>query len=416
MKLESIKMLELLGADKKRIKKIVELKVDYLKGEMDMSQAQQEAKSLGQISGEEFALSEQYMGYYHISDYELTSRLNENLEIFKDIRTYEEPDLVPGHPIHSYLLEVEVIKKVLRLMEDQLKEKYILNPWLEIYDKLVEIKIHFDRKQNQLYPMLEQKGFDKPSRVMWSLEDLVEDHLRKCQSALSVDEEEVFLSLQDQMINLVEKMLEIEVEILYPTALALISQEEFAFMRRGDGEIGYCLIDEPEQFGSSEENYKKMNKEFMRDLADLLGKHGMAGQGELDVSRGKLTLEQINLIFKHMKIDLSYVDENDIVRFYTDTDHRVFPRSPGIIGRHVENCHPKESLGPVVQIVELFRAGVEDEAEFWIDSGDKFIYINFTAVRDEEGNFRGVLEMMQDVTHIRSLEGSNRLASWARRD
>jgi hypothetical protein len=148
----------------------------------------------------------------------------------------------------------------------------------------------------------------------------------------------------------------------------------------------------------------------------VLAKHGLTTSSSkddvLDVSNGKLTLEQINLIYRHMRIDLSYVDENDIVKFYTDSTHRVFPRSPGVIGRKVQNCHPRESLSTVDAIIDAFRKGEQDEAEFWIDKGDKFIYIIFNAVRDKEGNFKGVLEMMQDVTHIRSLKGSRRLLSW----
>jgi len=106
------------------------------------------------------------------------------------------------------------------------------------------------------------------------------------------------------------------------------------------------------------------------------------------------------------------VDENDIVKFYTDTKHRVFPRSKGVIGRLVQNCHPRESVYMVEEIIRAFRNGEQDEAEFWLDKGDQFIYIVYNAVRDDQGNFRGVLEMMQDVTHIRSLTGSRRLLTW----
>ncbi|MDF2879206.1 MAG: histidine kinase, partial [Clostridia bacterium] len=132
----------------------------------------------------------------------------------------------------------------------------------------------------------------------------------------------------------------------------------------------------------------------------------------LDVSQGQLTLKQINLIFKHLQVDLSYVDENEIVKFYSDTKHRVFPRSAGVIGRQVQNCHPKESVETVERIIKAFRAGEKEEAEFWLEIGGKFIYIIYNAVRDERGDFRGVLEMMQDVTHIRNLTGSQRLLSW----
>ena len=125
-----------------------------------------------------------------------------------------------------------------------------------------------------------------------------------------------------------------------------------------------------------------------------------------------MTFEQINLVYKHMPVDFSYVDENEIVRFYTDTDHRVFPRSKNVIGRDVKNCHPRTSVHLVEEIIEKFRRGEQNEVDFWINKPGLFIYIYYVAVRDEEGRFRGVLEMMQDCTRIRSLEGSRTLLSW----
>lgn len=195
-------------------------------------------------------------------------------------------------------------------------------------------------------------------------------------------------------------------------------------MRSGDDEIGYCLITTPPQFNNPDEQNvnstfvsdSNMNMELLKDLANVLEKHGITSTKKdetvLDVSQGKLTLEQINLIFRHLNVDLSYVDENEIVKFYSDTKHRVFPRSPGVIGRAVQNCHPRESVGTVEDIIKAFKSGAHDEAEFWLEMGGKFIYIIYNAVRDEQGNFKGVLEMMQDVTHIRSLTGSQRLLSW----
>jgi len=176
------------------------------------------------------------------------------------------------------------------------------------------------------------------------------------------------------------------------------------------------LIPAPKPYGNGAVGQSTTEGELLKDLAQVLQKHGMLGtssnQEVLDVSQGKLTLEQINLIFKHLQVDLSFVDENEIVKFYSDTKHRVFPRSAGVIGRQVQNCHPRESVGTVEEIIKAFRRGEQDQAEFWLEMGGKFIYIIYNAVRDEAGNFRGVLEMMQDVTHIRSLTGSQRLLSW----
>jgi hypothetical protein len=157
--------------------------------------------------------------------------------------------------------------------------------------------------------------------------------------------------------------------------------------------------------------------ELLKDLARVLQKHGVTSPKKdeevFNVSQGLLTLKQINLI---LPVDLSFVDENDLVKFYSDTKHRVFPRSAGVIGRAVQNCHPRESVDTVEKIIKAFKNGEQDKAEFWLEIGGKFIYIIYNAVRDEEGNFKGVLEMMQDATHIRSLTGSQRLLTWENKE
>jgi len=222
-------------------------------------------------------------------------------------------------------------------------------------------------------------------------------------------------------------MLVKETEILFPTSIELLSNEDFAKMRIGDDEIGYCLIDNPPSFktetlkiNNSFGNDLNMDSDLLKDLAAVLQKHGVSSPAKedevLNVSQGLLTLKQINLIFKHLPVDLSYVDENELVKFYSDTKHRVFPRSAGVIGRAVQNCHPRESVHTVEEIIKAFRSGEQDEAEFWLEMGGKFIYIIYNAVRDEDGNFKGVLEMMQDVTHIRSLTGTQRLVTWKTTD
>lgn len=127
---------------------------------------------------------------------------------------------------------------------------------------------------------------------------------------------------------------------------------------------------------------------------------------------GKLTLSQVNLMLQNLPLDISFVDEHEIVKFYSDTDHRIFPRSKNVIGRDVKNCHPRASVHIVQEIVEKFRSGEEDEVDFWINKPGAFIYIYYKAVRDEDGTFRGVLEMMQDCTRIRSLEDSRTLLTW----
>ena len=185
-------------------------------------------------------------------------------------------------------------------------------------------------------------------------------------------------------------------------------------MKHGDYEIGFFGIEMPEYTPSRTQAPKG---DFMGELADLLARYGLGSKGQssdevLHVAEGRLTLEQINLLFRHLPVDLSYVDENELVKFYTDTPHRVFPRSREVIGREVSKCHPPKSVHIVEEIIEKFRRGEQSKAEFWINKPGLFIYIVYVAVRDAKGHFRGVLEMMQDCTHIRSLEGSRTLLTW----
>lgn len=422
-----IEMNKHLKVDNSRIKKMLDIKLDYLGGKLTLEEAKKEMNSsFEKVTAEEFAVAEQQLVLHGISDDTLTERMEEILEIFKDVLVSTELNVPLGHPIRTYLDETDEIKNVLSAMKELLEKKFIKNQWLEAYDKLSQISIHFSRKQNQLFSALERKGFDKPSKVMWTLDNNIRDIIRKSKALLSEDKDEEFLALQPEAIDMISDMMVKEREILFPTAMELITDEEFVLMRISDDEIGYCLIDTPPAYkgetagknaATSSANYLGANTELLKDLASVLQKHGVvsSNKGEeevLKVSQGLLTLKQINLIFKHLAVDLSYVDEENIFKFYSDTKHRVFPRSAGAIGRTVQNCHPRESVDTVEKIIEAFKKGEQNEAEFWLEMGGKFIYILYTAVRDEEGNFKGVLEMMQDATHIRSLTGSQRLLTW----
>jgi len=132
----------------------------------------------------------------------------------------------------------------------------------------------------------------------------------------------------------------------------------------------------------------------------------------LALDTGVLSVEQVNLLLASLPVDISFVDENDTVVFYSATRDRIFPRTPGVIGRKVQNCHPPKSLDTVTQILAAFRDGSRDVAEFWIESGGKFIHIRYFAMRDGEGKYRGSLEVSQDVTGIRALRGEKRLLDW----
>ena len=131
--------------------------------------------------------------------------------------------------------------------------------------------------------------------------------------------------------------------------------------------------------------------------------------GELPLQTGALTGPQISLLLTHLPVDVTYVDADDTVRFYSETPERIFRRTPAIIGRKVQKCHPPASVHSVQRILDDFRAGRRDTAEFWIQMQGKFIHIRYFALRDKQGRYEGTIEVTQDLTQIRQLEGERRL-------
>ena len=403
--------------DKLRI--VLDIKEKYLSGQLPLDEARailrEQVKSLRPY---EIALAEQEIKTFE-DDECRKEDIQQMMLLFQDVLDRSRPDLPEDHPIMCYIRENDAMRGLLKQVEELAQYPVIKNQWLELYDELHKHRLHLSRKQNQLYSILERKGFDRPTTTMWLLDDFIRDEVRDARRLLEEDREEEFIAMQPVIVADVLDLMEKEETVLYPTSLAMIRPEEFEEMKGGDREIGFAWI--KVGAGQKAEEPKKPLPAteaagFASDLAALLGKYGFSGGSTpgqlLEVATGQMTLEQINLVYKHMPVDFSYVDEHEIVRFYTDTDHRVFPRSKNVIGRDVKNCHPRTSVHLVEEIIDKFRRGEQDEVDFWINKPGLFIYIYYVAVRDEEGRFRGILEMMQDCTRIRSLEGSRTLLSW----
>ena len=414
--------------DGKKLEIVHEIKSAYDEGKISLEEARKALKDRVQhLAPYEIAIIEQEM-VEETEDECIKEDIQAMLEVFQDVLVTKDQELPENHPISCYRRENAKMKELLLSVEDLVQYPLIKNQWLELYEDLLKFKIHLSRKQNQLYPVLEKKGFTRPTTTMWTLDDFIRDEISECYNLLLEDKEEEFIGKQAELVADVRDLMDKEENILYPTSLEMINEEEFRYMAEGDREIGFAYISvQADKSGNSASASSSASAStagaplsglssapgFAEELAGLLGKYGFNNKEEkLNVTTGQLTLEQINLIYQHMPVDLSYVDENELVCFYTDTKHRVFPRSKNVIGRDVKNCHPKASVHIVEEIIKKFRSGEQDKAEFWINKPDLFIYIIYYAVRDENGKFRGVLEMMQDCTHIRSLQGSQTLLTW----
>jgi DUF438 domain-containing protein len=237
--------------------------------------------------------------------------------------------------------------------------------------------------------MLEKKDFAGPSQVMWAKHDETRQLLRKGEE---VDVNELTTQIEDMIFK--------EETILFPTSLELLTTVDWQKVKQGEEEIGFAWI-------TPGEEWKPLTPEIIHQSTQ-----SDAFSDLLSLNTGKLTLEQIDLMLTHLPIEISYINAQEEVLYYSGTKERIFPRSPGVIGRKVQKCHPPKSVDKVEQIIDAFKAGRKDQAEFWITMEGKFLHIRYFAVRNDDGDYQGTLEVMQDVTSIRALEGERRLVNW----
>ena len=308
-----------------------------------------------------------------------------------------------GHPVHTYFQETDLIHKLLQ-------ELAITNPMTEaqkffnIFNELYTIEKRFQRKENQLFPYLEKRGWNGPSQGMWSFHDNLRDQFRLMRKDLEARDYATIKTNTPYLINGIYRLMQVEETVLFPNALEILTDADWIEMRAGEEEIGWMLPKAPVPY--PKEVYVHPSQDFtQREMTFSL-------ENTTHYDEGYMTVEQVNLLLKTMPLDITYVDENDKVIFYNRGEERVFPRSAGIIGREVRFCHPPKSVGTVLEILDKFRKGEQNESSFWINYKERLIYIRYFAVRDAQKNYKGVIEMSQDITDIKNIEGEKRLLDW----
>lgn len=316
----------------------------------------------------------------------------------------DKNQLKAGHPVHTYLVEEELINTLLEeLLDTDPKEEF--QKFYNLFNHLSTVERRFERKENQLFPFLEQKGWTGPSRNMWSFHDTIRDIFRIIRK--NIEEKDLDSAKQNVEYtgqNL-RNLMEVEKMVLFPNALEILTDAEWIKMREGEDEIGWMLSQAPAKYPEEKHYVHPSEDKTMR--SDVVFDENASHFDE-----GYMTVEQVNLLFRTLPLDLTYVDENDRVIFYNRGDVRVFPRSAGIIGREVRFCHPPKSVDTVLKILEAFRKGEQNEASFWFNYRDKLIYVRYFAVRDAQKKYRGVIEMSQDISETKKIEGERRLLEW----
>ncbi|MEK3945861.1 PAS domain S-box protein [Paenibacillus odorifer] len=331
----------------------------------------------------------------------------------EQIHRSSQPEEQPGHPVHTFKLENREIEKLVNFRMDLHATKFQKNDSEELIFKLLEdlsllldLDKHYSRKENLLFPYLEKYGIYGPTKVMWGVDDNIRRMIKEAKAALSTysgNAAEIVIQLEE-IIKEVNEMIFKEENILLPMALDKLTEDEWVKIARESDEIGFCLT-APEQEWIPERAAEP-------DGAVLEETEGATPQGGfIRFETGLLSLHQLETVLNHLPVDLTFIDENDVVRYFSHGKERIFARTKAVIGRTVQNCHPPQSVHVVEKLLEDFKAGRKDAEDFWINIKDKFIYIRYFAVRDESGQYMGTLEFTQNIAPIRALEGQKRILS-----
>jgi hypothetical protein len=330
-----------------------------------------------------------------------------HVAVFRDtLEQRPAPHTVPGHPVHTFMRENRAILELTAATRAALAAGDLAAA-AALHGRLAAVDAHYKRKEYLVFPFLEKAGIGAPPKVMWGVDDSIRELLAAGGDALAsageLGAEELALVREvvlEPMLAAVDGMVEKEDKVLWPMALEHLADADWGAVLAQWGEFGAGLV-EPEV------GWRPTPAATPTQVA------AVAGDDAVAFPSGHLTPRQLRAMLDTLPLDLTFVDADDRVAYFSEGKDRVFARNRAIVGRRVQDCHPPASMHVVQQIVDDLRAGARDVAEFWIELHGRFVHIRYFAVRDEAGRYLGCLEATQDVTPIRALTGERRLLAEA---
>lgn len=265
------------------------------------------------------------------------------------------------------------------------------------FNELQKTGLHYTAKENILFPQLEAHWKDHDClKLMWSFHDDIRQNLKQILALINSTNFDLkkFNKLAGLLFFNISTIIFREERILFPTMTETLNPAlmDKMLIELAEMKLPFIKIKNP---------VYKIKKEVDNFNERII-----------NFSSGKISIEQIELIFNYLPVDITFVDENETVCFFSSPKHRIFPRSASIIGREVQNCHPPESVDVVNRIIKSFKSGEKEKAHFWLKLGEKFVLIQYFAVRDTNQNYRGVLEVSQEISEIQRLSGEKKLLDW----
>ncbi|OGD53153.1 hypothetical protein A3K80_04445 [Candidatus Bathyarchaeota archaeon RBG_13_38_9] len=367
-------------------------------------------REIGSISSAEIAEVEQSLINEGLSPDEIKKFCNVHALLFKStLEKSTVKEKSPAHPIFLFEMENREIEKVtgkvteiknnVRKYElDKVKQE--LNTLL---NELKNIEIHYARKEQLLFPYLERYGFHGPSKVMWGkdneIRDLLKNNFEEIKKVSRNQELDNYIKTNlDPLIEEVEGMIFKEETILFPTSLEKLSVDDWAEILKESDDVGYVFIEKPKETTS-----------LIQELKGAVTDEPSVKDSVITFPTGKLEIIELMKVLDILPVDITFVDKDDCVKYFSNNKDRIFVRTRSVLGRNVENCHPPQSVDIVKDIVTSFKEGKRDSVDFWINLNEKLVYIRYYAIRNSEGNYLGTLEVTQDITDVKKLEGEKRL-------
>jgi DUF438 domain-containing protein len=408
-------MSELI-TDKQRRKELLKHMIQQLHaGEAPDAVRPQLVRLLGQVPYDEVVVVEQELIAEGLPSEEVLKLCDVHAEAMRGaIDTSGAKTAPPGHPVHTFQQENKALEwelAGLKKFYDQAAEMADADSATEVmqgirghFNSLMDVEKHYQRKENLLFPFLEKHEITGPPTVMWGKHDETRELLQKAIAALDAATEttgEAAKATIDTALKpaseAVSGMIDKETQILLPMSLDTLDDAEWFEVYEGSDELGYCIV-APDD---------KWLPEGMQEK-----EKAATTEGRIQLPTGSFSLPELEAVLNSIPFDVTFVDAEDTVRYFSHGTERIFARTKAILGRKVQFCHPPKSVDTVQRILDDFHAGRQSHAHFWIELGGKFISIEYFALRDADGKYLGSLEVSQDLTKKRALTGQQRLLSY----
>lgn len=413
-------------------------------------------QELGDVDVAEITAAERELIAQGLNPADIQALCNVHAAIFKGNiqNTDESPDFsIPGHPVYTFRQENMVINSLindallpdLKKWQQDGKNTKILNRIRKELNDLKKIDYHYKRKENSWFMILDKYGITAPPRVMWGVDENIRNLIYGAIDAVNADplpDKYVIEAKIEKAAHEVLEMIFKEEAIMIPILDEVATPRDWHLVKQDETEVGYTLINTPLPWYPTDKELKqksnnsiakKLNEQAM-NFAKAMGnvdtetepltgdpsytaydgnegpqiELGKITDATINLAIGSLNLKELQGILDVLPIDLTFVDNKDRVKWFSNTD-RIFPRTRSVIGRPVVKCHPPKSIDKVQHILSEFRAGVADKRDFWVDFHDRKIYLAFYAVRDDQDNYLGCLEVTQDITFFRQLKSQKTL-------